>query len=252
MHMNLFDIKLKRQEVFEDGSLYLEFQPYNKELEDFIMYSELITNFSSVKEVLDNIIPTVRGIIFNSLPEDIQSKYVNTQFKLNNSIEDPTSTDYNILGFHKKRLIIKGELIKIDYYRNFNPLNNEYSDLVVSEERVFNRNQIGLVQYRQMNIKWYLKNGEIGCSKNTIKYYSPTESIDEGKNRRENIISEAKLCVLLSVGQSNGFLMLNQLKNQIELYIDGFRQPLIDDVYSIDLPFLNQEIKDNIVEILTF
>jgi hypothetical protein len=250
--MNLFDIKIKRQEILEDGSLYLEFQPKNQELEYLVMHTEQVLSFESISHVIEELIPGVRDILFNSLPEEVQLNYINTQFRINDSIEDPSIIDYNILGLHKKRTIIKGELIQIDYYKNFNPVSSEYSDIVVREERVFNRNGIGLVQYRELKISWYLNNGDIGLQKSTIKYYSPTESIDEGRIRRENIIIEAKLYVLNAVGQSNGFVILNELKAQIDLYMDGLRQPLIDGVSSLNEPFLTEQDKNNIIEILTF
>jgi hypothetical protein len=35
------------------------------------------------------------------------------KFKINNSIDSPEFLDYDILGFHKKRTVIKGELKSI-------------------------------------------------------------------------------------------------------------------------------------------
>ncbi len=225
--MNLFDIKIKRQEIFEDGSLYLEFQPKNNELEDFVMHAEQIFNFESISEVISELIPIVRDILFNSLPEEIQLNYVNTQYKINDSIDDPSLIDYDILGLHKKRTIVKGELILVEYFRDFDDIAQVYSDLVVKETRSYVRNQIGLALSRDMEITWYLKNGEIGVIKNTRKFYNSKESMTEGSTRRLNIIEEAKAYVLSVVGKANAFDLLSALKSFIELYKDEYRAQLI-------------------------
>ncbi len=250
--MNLFDIKIKRQEIFEDGSLYLEFQPKNNELEDFVMHAEQIFNFESISEVISELIPIVRDILFNSLPEEIQLNYVNTQYKINDSIDDPSLIDYDILGLHKKRTIVKGELILVEYFRDFDDIAQVYSDLVVKETRSYVRNQIGLALSRDMEITWYLKNGEIGVIKNTRKFYNSKESMTEGSTRRLNIIEEAKAYVLSVVGQANAFDLLSALKSYIELYKDGYRAPLISYVGTVDKPYLDANMKAEIIEILTF
>lgn len=250
--MNLFDIKVKNNHLLDDGSIYLEFQPFNNELQDFIMHTEVITEYDDVNTAIKNIIPSVRSHIFHSLPEEIQQKYVNAQFKINNSIENPRYIDYDILGLHKKRTIIKGELIKVEYYKDFNTGNSEYSDLVIKEERVYNRNEIGLAQYRQMEISWYLNNEDVGMTVDTMKFYTPKESIDEGKIRRLNIVSEAKIYSLNTIGQQYSFDLLNDLKVNIDLYIDGYKTLLINEIQSIDKPYLSLEIKNNLIDILTF
>ena len=45
-------------------------------------------------------------------------------------------------------------------------------------------------------IKWYLEDDSIGMEKTTTKYYSLVEAIDEGIERRNNMIAATKLIIL--------------------------------------------------------
>ena len=172
------------------------------------------------------------------------------KFKINNSYKSPENLDYDLRGFHKKRTIVKGELISVEYYRNFDGTN--YSDLIVQETRIYNRNEIGLIQTRNMNVKWYLLDNTIGCEKNTIKYYSPNESIDEGIVRRKNIFADAKTYLLGTIGQTYAFDFLLSVKPQMDYYIEGYKQPLIDAVNNSTKPYMTSPIKSVITSILTF
>lgn len=173
-----------------------------------------------------------------------------SKFKLNNSYASPENTDYDIVGLHKKRTIVKGELVQVEYYKEFD--GTTYNNLIVKEERIFTRDSIGLVLYRTQVSSWYLNNGSVGLTKNFIKYYSPTESIDEGITRRGNIINDAKIYALSVIGQAYGFDLMNSVKTQIDLYIQGYKQPLYDAVNASTKPYLNSTIKATLVSIITF
>lgn len=172
------------------------------------------------------------------------------KFKINKSWDSPELLDYDILGYHKKRTIIKGELTCVEYYKHYNGV--DYSDLVVKEERAYTRNDIGLVQYRILTITWYLEDNTIGYIKSHKKFYSSSESIDEGLTRRGNIINDAKVYILSLTGQSYGFDFMTSLKSQIELYTQGYKQPLYDAILSSTKPYLTEQIKNNLIDILTF
>jgi len=152
------------------------------------------------------------------------------KFKINKSWDSPELLDYDILGYHKKRTIIKGELVSIEYYKNYDGV--DYSDLVVKEERTYTRNNLGLVQSRLLTITWYLEDNTAGYIKSCKKFYSSSESIDEGITRRNNIINDAKVYVLSAIGQSYGFDFMTSLKSQIDLYTQGYKQPLYDAILS--------------------
>lgn len=172
-------------------------------------------------------------------------------FKVHMSSNNPDYLDYDILGLHKKRTIINGELNRVQYYRDYDGIS--YSDLVVEENIVYNRNAVsGLVNTRNMTISWYLTDGTIGHEKSTIKYYSMIESIDEGIVRRNNMIAAAKLVVLGAVGLENGQNLLTELNLQINLFINGNTQPLRDAVAACTKSYLSAGLKTVIITELSF
>ena len=126
-----------------------------------------------------------------------------SKFKLNNSFSSPEIIDYDILGLHKKRVIVKGELKTIEYYQKYD--GTTYSDLIVKETRTYTRDSIGLVAQRTLTSEWYLKDETVGLLTTNIKYYAPNEAIEEGITRRNNIIADAKIYCLGTIGQSYGF-----------------------------------------------
>lgn len=166
------------------------------------------------------------------------------EFKI--GYEDPIIIDYDIMGFHKKRTIIFGELRKIEYYKSYE--NDVYSDIVVDETRDYIRDDNGLVQYRNLVSRWYLSDETVGKTKSSTKYYSLTESIQEGIERRSNVISLTKSYVLVNLGQLYSFDLLSSVKNEIQLFLDGYTQPLRDAITSSSKPYLNQNTKNGIIE----
>lgn len=177
---------------------------------------------------------------YDYLSEIILSK----EFKI--GYEDPIIIDYDIMGFHKKRTIIFGELRKIEYYKSYD--NGIYSDIVVDETRDYVRDDNGLVQYRNLVSRWYLSDETVGNTKSSIKYYSLTESIQEGIERRSNVISLTKAYVLVNLGQLYSFDLLSSVKNEIQLFLDGYTQPLRDAITTSSKAYLNNNIKGEIIE----
>lgn len=182
------------------------------------------------------------------------------KFKLNNSLENPSNIDYDILGLNKKRTIIKGELRQIEYYRNYIASSNTYSDLVVSEFRDYTRDEIGIVQYRVQTSNWILNDNTTGLTKTFTKYYTPEEGIQEGIDRRTNMISFAKTSLLSGLkaiygeptNQSYAFDMLTSVKTQMEYFTQGYTQPLRDAVSASTKAYLTVGIKEAVIEQLTF
>ena len=76
------------------------------------------------------------------------------------------------------------------------------------------------------------------------------ESIQEGIDRRSNVIAKAKSYVLVQIGQSYSFDLLTSVKNEIQYFYDGHTQPLRDAINISSKPYLNQTIKDGIIESL--
>lgn len=256
----LFDIKTRRYE-HTDGKVYIEFSPYNEELKDVIFNGgtyDIINE--NIQDTIEFHKSSVRDEMFGLLPENIKSGYTNTQFKINNSIEDPSKIDYDILGLNKKRIIVKGELKQVEYYKNYIHSSNTYSDLVVLETREYFRNEIGIVQYRNMTCNWILNDNTTGLTKNFTKYYTQEEGIQEGIDRRSNMIAFAKTSLLEGLkviygeptNQMYSFDMLTSVRTQMDYFIQGYTQPLRDAVSASTKTFLTEEIKQSIIEQLNF
>jgi len=203
------------------------------------------------QSLLNNII---LNYVYNPKYED------DKRFKINNSFEDPRSIDYDIMGFHKKRTITSGELRKVEYFRNYDHLTKTYSDLIVVELREYFRNEIGIAQYRNQTSKWILNDDTEGLVINYSKYYSPEEGIQEGIDRRTNMISSAKISLLNELAiiygepanQNYAFDLLTSVKAEIEYFIQGYTQPLRDSINSSTKPYLNSTIKNAILQQLIF
>lgn len=167
----------------------------------------------------------------------------------------PYDVDFTILGLHKKRTFNKGELIKTEYYGNFDGTN--YTDLVAVENRVYYRVN-RMVHRREVEIHWIKNEGLnytggtgttaagdiVGAIKNTTKYYTPNESVAAGERRRRTIISNVKIYTLylLQVAAGNdretaetlGFSFLSEYANEIGLYIEGVLDPLKNGIMTCD------------------
>ena len=256
----LFDIKVRKCELI-DSQLYIEFIPCNEEL------SEILYNGGTYDIIGDSIEstikfhkPLVREEMYGLLPENIKSVYTNSQFKINDSIEDPSKIDYDILGLNKKRTIVKGELRQVEYYKNYIYSSNTYSDLVVSEFRDYTRNEIGIVQYRNQISNWILSDGTTGLTMNFIKYYTQEEGNQEGLDRRNNMVGFAKTSLLdgLKVihgepaNQTYAFDMLTSVRAQMDYFVQGYTQPLRDAVSASTKAYLTVGIKEAVIEQLTF
>lgn len=149
---------------------------------------------------------------------------------------------------------------QVEYYRNYIQSSNTFSDLVVSEFRDYVRNEIGIVQYRNQTSNWILSDNTTGLTKNFIKYYTPEEGIQEGIDRRNNMISFAKTTLLDGLkaiygepaNQSYSFDLLTSVKTQMEYFTQGYTQPLRDAVSASTKPYLTEGIKVAVIEQLTF
>lgn len=259
----LFDIIASKYVITDDGRLYVEYVPSNTEIQHLLLNGntyDIINN--SVDQTISYYKDFVRTEMFSLLPENVKSIYSNTQYKINNSIDDPSNLNYDIFGFHKYEYIEmldplrKGELYQTDYYRNLSgdPNNiGNYSDLVLSEFRVYTRDiNTALVVSRAQTTVWYLTDNTTGITKTIQKFYQMKDSIQEGIERRDNITSYAKLYMLSQIGLANGQILITELTPYITTYLQGNHQPLIDAVNNSNDSFLTPTIKATVTSILTF
>ena len=175
------------------------------------------------------------------------------KFKINGSYESPENINFDILGLHKELIIASsGFLTDIKYWNNYDGVT--YSDLYVHEQREFVVDDAsGLAITRKMTISWYLTDNTIGYSRvYTLKWYNKVQSIQEGIIRRNNVIDKAKVYCIDTLGLDYSFDLLNSLKVYIDLFSNGYTQPLRDAVQASAKPYLTQAIKDAIISILTY
>lgn len=176
------------------------------------------------------------------------------KFKINGSYESPENIDFDILGLHKEPIIApSGFLTDIRYWKHTDD-GVTYSDLYVHEKRAFTVDDAsGLAIKRIMTIDWYLTDDTVGYSSvYPPKFYNKVQSIEEGISRRNNVLAKAKVYCIDTLGLDYSFDLLNSLKVYIDLFSNGYTQPLRDNVQSSTKPYLTQVMKTAIVSILTY
>lgn len=214
---------------------------------------ELIFNVELTYEQIEEVNSVVTSHIINTNYADL------LKFKINNSFRTPEKIDYDILGLKKDRTIIKGELREVGYYNNYVQSSSTYSDLVVKEFRDYTRDALGIVQYRIQTSNWILNDNTTGLTLTFIKHYSPEEAIQEGIERRNNMISFAKTTLLSNLkniygepaNQSYAFDLLLSVKTQMDYFSQGYTQPLRDAISASTKGYLTEQIKINIINELT-
>lgn len=159
--------------------------------------------------------------------------------------------DYRLNGYHKKQTFdAKGDLVTLQYYLNYNSGTGEYSDLMVQENRVYERNvTTTILEKRTITIQWFGSGEEI-ATKVIEKYYSATEGYDANKRARGNLINTASMYLLSQVGLTDGKAFLVTVSADISTYIDGNTQPLLDTISASTEPYMTQAIKDQLNTIL--
>ena len=170
-------------------------------------------------------------------------------YKLTDDVDAPFDKDYDLFGLHKRRTFNQGELNLVEYFRNYD--GETYSDLVVKEEKVYNRNAYGLVETRLQTTSWYLTDDTVGCTKVITKYYSSKEGVVEAQTRRSNMLSDAKLYTASQVGLANSLDLLISVNNEVSLYVQGEQAELIKAIQASTKPYLTPKIIDTIVYLIT-
>lgn len=187
----------------------------------------------------------IYNYIENVMPEDMESS--------------PSNINYDIIGLHKKRTFNKGELTNVEYFGEYDLITRQYSDLVLTESRVYSRDNKGFAYKRDLTTVWYKNDDSVGDSKTTQKYYSADESIKEGETRRSNIISRLKLEAFSLLGDVNAYDFLTEIFTDLGLYRDGFKTSLLIKIQNLNKAYLDTLMADNtttvrayVIEELTF
>lgn len=176
------------------------------------------------------------------------TEQANKAFVLTDLEESPGNLDYDLMGLHKVRTFVKGELMNVKYYKGFIEETQTFVDLAVEENNVYTR-QMDFIYKRDKNIKWYLRDTTVGLEKNTIKYYSPLEAIMEGKTRRTNIVNDVKFKAWAMLPPADAFRILEVFQLEINLYIEGLLEPLYAALADSTEPFLDTLAPDGVTTI---
>jgi len=166
--------------------------------------------------------------IYDYIPNLDESEYQQT----------PANINYDIVGLNKKRIFNKGELVKTEYY-GYVDSGNTYQDLILTEYRDYYRKD-RMVYFRLQKTDWYLKDGSVGDTKITKKYYILEESIKLGETRRRNIISSLKINTIGLIQMISGITQteatligmgfLSEVTNEITQFVEGLEEPLKNSI----------------------
>ena len=195
----------------------------------------------------------IMGIIIAE--HSYQDSYCPKKFyKLNNSMQDPTSIDYEKLGLITNKTFVGGELRQVDYYEDYISSSTTYDNIIIREFRHYTRNPIGIVQYRTKTVNYITGDDSTGLTVVSTKFYSPQDALVEGKIRRENVISAAKTIFLTDLAmnygvptnQIYGFDLVANLLSDILIYIEGYDAPLLAAVSASTKPYMGVCQKESI------
>ncbi len=163
----------------------------------------------------------------------------------------PDLVDYDSLGLKKEPTFLKGRLIAMRYYQEYDRATKIFSNLAVLEENEYLDNPEGYLELRLRRVTWYLSDGQVGYSKETEKPFTRAEAMKEGVVRRNNIVDYAKADIIAFLGEMQGADLWISLEGPIRYYIQGIVQPLYDAITASAKPYLNNLTPDGTQTIRT-
>ena len=114
--------------------------------------------------------------------------------------------NYLILGLHKKTVEDeKGDIIRLELYREYDEASETHTKLAVLEERTYIREATtGILIKRSTDHKWYDPEGNLIARNDVVpKFYTFQKGFKANKRARQNLIDKASMTLLLSVGVDN-------------------------------------------------
>ena len=177
-------------------------------------------------------------------------KILNLDVVVNSGVTQPELVNYDTLGLFKKKTTSKGLVSRCEYFEQFDGKDYINKLVDVSYSYTFN----GVVYIASITrVQWLNLHDEVGFEKTFLKTFMPWEIIDFGITKRTNILSTAKLFALGQIGIVNGYDLMNACASEVEQYISGPFQPLIDKMNSLVgvKPYLTTELAAAINTILT-
>lgn len=186
-------------------------------------------------------------------------------------LQSELDKDYRLKGYFKhdrdtfltnpseSAFDVKGDLVKVRYYKNYDETTDNFSDLAVSEDRTYIRGTDGLLKKRTINHKWWI-NGEIVGEKITVKHYDKIKAYKLQKRASKNLVDRASIYLFQKLiidnngddltGMTKSRDFLREIATEKDNYIDQDKQPLLDKIQNTTNSDITQEIKDALISIL--
>lgn len=94
------------------------------------------------------------------------------------------------------RTFVQGELRQVNWYADYNPTTEVYSDLILRVDVTYTRDAAGFALYRDTTRTWIREDDtDAAPVKTTRKYYNGKDRDLEGIRRRGNIVSQVKTII---------------------------------------------------------
>lgn len=186
-------------------------------------------------------------------------------------LQSELDKDYRLKGYFKhdrdtflinpseSAFDVKGDLVKVRYYKNYDETMDTFSDLAVSEDRTYIRGTDGLLKKRIINHKWWL-NGEVVGEKTTVKHYDKIKAYKLQKRASKNLVDRASIYLFQKLiidnngdnltGMTKSRDFLREIATEKDNYIEQDKQPLIDKIQNTTNSDIAQEIKNTLTTIL--
>ena len=159
-------------------------------------------------------------------------------FMMTGDSNDCRNENFHLYGLHKRETFdSKGDIIRVEYFKDYDPVTPEFSNLAVDETRTYTRDaNTGLPVSKATNIDWYDDQGNIQAQKLSVtKYYSPENGFVLNKKSRKSLIDKASMYLysaLIAADPLTAEANVEDFEDLTDLaqskYVKSNMQPLID------------------------
>ncbi len=140
----------------------------------------------------------------------------------------------------KEKIIVDWELSQNKFWAEYDEETKTYSDLVIEEDVVYNRDDNGYTKNRVKTIKRLDEDDDVAETKEITKHYSNIEATKAGEKKRAYQIADMKINTIWLIAQTEqvtipeaevlGIEMILEMDREINMYILWAKQPLVDAI----------------------
>lgn len=161
--------------------------------------------------------------------------------------------DYRLKGYHKEKVYdAKGDVIQVNFYKNYDPVTETYTQLKVRENRTVERDvTTGVPNKVTVDIEWFKSDGTtVTAGKQLEKYINGFDGQQMNQNARLNLTTKAQGYLLQTIGLDNTKELGTDVALERAAYISGTTQGLLDAVNNSTRPYMTPEVKATVITIL--